>query len=144
MCSWQIVKHVCPKVSSIFAIHGGMIVSMSQQFKTIGERVKYARAAAGYNGPQLAEKIGVSKQAISAIESGKTKQPKPEHLLAIADATGFELRWLISEKGPSTRKEATLGKLDITGLSTANQAAIRAALHAFSEQDDCPDHAKTA
>ena len=136
MCSWQIVKHNCPSPSSIFSIQGAMILDMSQQFKTIGDRVKHAREAVGLNGPQLAGRIGVTKQAISAIESGKTKQPKPDHLLAIADATGFELRWLISERGPQTKKEAAHGRLDITGLSSANQAAIRAALHAFSQQNN--------
>ena len=108
---------------------------MNTQFKSIAERVTFARETLGVDKTQLAKLIGLSKQAISAIESGATKSPQPENLLAIADATGFELRWLISEEGPPTKKEAAMDRLDISKLSPANQAALRAFVDTLQQSE---------
>jgi len=106
---------------------------------TIGDRVKIARLAMNWNQPDLAKETHISKQAISQIETGTTKNPKPENLLKIADATGFELRWLISGNGPQTSKDAALDRLDISELSTDSKAAIRAVMDSFKKQN----HLKT-
>jgi len=122
-----------------------MIYSMGQPLFTgsgvkcldmgsIGDRVKIARLAMGWNQPELARETHISKQAISQIETGTTKNPTPENLLKIADATGFELRWLISGEGPQTRKDAALDKLDISELSSDSKAAIRAVMDSFKKQ----------
>lgn len=55
---------------------------------TVGDRIKKAREAAGMTQVELARLVGVSKVAISAIESGKTKSPTPATLFKIADAVG--------------------------------------------------------
>lgn len=110
---------------------------------TIGERIRIAMDAAGLNQKELGDRVGVSKQAIGAMIKGKTKSPTPANVFAIADATGFEARWITTGKGPMTRQEAAMDRLDISMLSPQSQAAIRAALHAFAQQehahngDDC-------
>lgn len=101
--------------------------------------------SAGLNQPELARRIGISKQAVSAIISGSTKQPNPVNLFEIADATGFEARWLATGKGPQTKEEVARERLDISQLSPNSQAAIRAALHSLEEQQHDPSnrHAKS-
>lgn len=101
---------------------------------TIGDRVKYARAASGMNQPELARLVGISKQALSQIESGVTKNPRPDTLLNIADSTGFEYRWLITGVGAKTNKEAAMDRLDISSLPDKSKAAIRAVMDSLSEQ----------
>jgi phage repressor protein C with HTH and peptisase S24 domain len=53
---------------------------------TVGDRIRKAREAAGMTQVDLARAVGVSKVAISAIESGKTKHPSAPVLFKIADA----------------------------------------------------------
>jgi phage repressor protein C with HTH and peptisase S24 domain len=57
---------------------------------TVGERIRAARESAGITQVELARLVGVSKVAISAIESGKTKSPTPSTLFKIADALGSD------------------------------------------------------
>jgi transcriptional regulator with XRE-family HTH domain len=64
--------------------------------KLIAERVKLARESAGYkNQESLAEAIGLSRQAVSAIESGKSI-PASDTLFLIAEATGQPLEFFYS------------------------------------------------
>jgi len=108
---------------------------------TIGERIKEAMDAADLDQPKLARRIGVSKQAISAMISGSTKAPTAENVFKIAEATNHEARWIVTGKGPRTKQEAAMERLDISMLSPSHQAAIRAALRAFAEQEDHPNGA---
>lgn len=108
---------------------------------TIGKRITYAKTLAGYNTPELAKLIGVSRQALNQMELDKTKNPKPENLLKIADITGYELRWLITGKGPQTKKEAAKDRIDISKLPSDSQAVIRALLHSLGDQGNKkPNH----
>lgn len=59
---------------------------------TLGERIKQARIKAKLNQEQLAEKLGMTQQSLSGIESGKHKQPR--NLESIAKALGVSLLWL--------------------------------------------------
>lgn len=108
---------------------------------SIGDRIKQAMDAAGFTQPDLARRIGVSKQAISAMIAGTTKAPTADNVFRIAEATGYEARWIVTGKGPQTRQEAAMDRLDISMLSPSNQAAIRAALRAFAEQETHPNGA---
>lgn len=61
--------------------------------KLIADRVKLARESTGYrNQESLAEAIGLSRQAVSAIESGKSV-PASDTLFLIAEATGQPLEF---------------------------------------------------
>lgn len=63
------------------------------------ERIKSARLAAGLSQPELAKRVGVTKNAISSMELGKTKGPKPHHLFRIAWALNISPEWLATGKG---------------------------------------------
>ena len=82
---------------------------------TLGERIETARKLAGFEQEDLAEKVGLTQQAISRIESGLTKNPR--NLTAIAKALNVSVNFLLTgesdfidsyrtdtEKGVETRK----------------------------------------
>lgn len=55
---------------------------------SIGENIKQIRVKFGVNQSELAQKIGVTKAAISRYESGQ-REPRIEHIKAIADVFGI-------------------------------------------------------
>jgi transcriptional regulator with XRE-family HTH domain len=63
--------------------------------KTIGERIRIARAERNLAQGPLAKACRMTVSALSQIESGATKNPKPANLFAIADALGLEARYLV-------------------------------------------------
>jgi transcriptional regulator with XRE-family HTH domain len=66
----------------------------------LGQRIAHALHTSGLKPAELARRAGVSRAAVSKWQSGDTKNIRHENLIAIADATGFTLRWLISGRGP--------------------------------------------
>jgi transcriptional regulator with XRE-family HTH domain len=54
----------------------------------IGSNLKLLREAAGLTQKLLAEVVGVSQPAIAQIESGVTRNPTLDVVLALADALG--------------------------------------------------------
>ena len=69
---------------------------------TIGGNLKKLRVAQGLTQDQLAEKLHVTRQAVSAWETGKN-QPDVETLTALAEALGADVRELIY--GPGAVRE---------------------------------------
>ncbi len=69
---------------------------------SIGDRIKLARESAGLDMVQLAKLVGVTKQAVWGWESGATKGPRPEHLLALRDVLNVSLDWLVLGIGEMT------------------------------------------
>ena len=64
----------------------------------LGEKIQYCRKKAGMSQDVLAEKIGVSRQAISKWELGEAL-PEISNLAALAKEFGVSVDWLISEEG---------------------------------------------
>lgn len=89
---------------------------MSSSF---GDRIKEAREAKGWNQSELADKVGVSRQAIFSIENGENKSMRPDNLFKVADALGVKARWLATGDGP---KAAELNKT--INAETLKQAAL--------------------
>src|SRR5918995_4217876 len=54
-----------------------------------GERLRRLRVAAGLSQEALAERAGLSAQAIGALETGKRRRPYPHTVAALADALGL-------------------------------------------------------
>ena len=54
-----------------------------------GERLRRLREAAGLTQEALAERAGLSVQAIGALETGKRRRPYPHTVAALADALGL-------------------------------------------------------
>ena len=63
--------------------------------QTIGERIARLRLEQGLEPRDLAEAAGISVHAIYQIESGTTRNPRPENLFRIADRLGVDPRQLV-------------------------------------------------
>jgi predicted ATPase/DNA-binding XRE family transcriptional regulator len=61
-------------------------VARQQRF---GERLRHFREAAGYSQEELADRAGLSANAISALERGERKRPYPDTLRRLAEALGL-------------------------------------------------------
>lgn len=77
--------------------------------ETITERIvqaiKHALTLGKFeNQSEIAKASGVSKQALTDWVKGRSKDLKPHHLFAFADACGVEARWLATGKGPMLAK----------------------------------------
>lgn len=66
----------------------------------IGDRIKYARKLTGLSQQELANKIGVSKSAVSQWENGQTTNLKMHNLHALEDITGVRSRWISDNQLP--------------------------------------------
>lgn len=74
---------------------------------TIGERIQRRREQLKLTQLQLAKSARVTRSAISQIESGRTKGPKPEHLVAIAEALGLRVETLVKGQAPHAAEPAS-------------------------------------
>jgi transcriptional regulator with XRE-family HTH domain len=61
---------------------------------TMGKRIESARESLGYKQHDLAEKMGISQQAIEKIENGKTKMPRD--IDKMAKILKVSVEWLIT------------------------------------------------
>ena len=68
--------------------------------KLLADRVAHAIKASGHTPSSAARAIGCTPAAVLQWVSGKTKNIKNEFLFALADATGFEARWIGTGEGP--------------------------------------------
>lgn len=64
---------------------------------TLGERIAYYRKQAGYSQEALAERLGVSRQAISKWETGEAT-PDAERIIALAATLGISTDTLLLGK----------------------------------------------
>ena len=55
----------------------------------LGERLRAFRTAAALTQEQLAERAGISVQAVAALENGRSRRPYPHTLRALGDALGL-------------------------------------------------------
>ena len=71
---------------------------------TLSEKIAYCRRRNGLSQEELAEKIGVSRQAVSKWETGEA-QPEIGKLRQLSDAFGVSTDWLLSEEEPVEPKQ---------------------------------------
>ena len=74
----------------------------------LSERIYQFRRKSGLSQEQLAEKIGVSRQAISKWESG-TSMPEFQKLLALSECFHITLDELVKDRGAEERTEEAKG-----------------------------------
>lgn len=68
------------------------------------EKIYYCRKKSGLSQDALAEKLGISRQAISKWETGESV-PETGKLVALASALGVTVDWLLSEDEPEAESE---------------------------------------
>ena len=66
----------------------------------LSEKILYCRKRAGLSQEALAERLGVSRQAVSKWETGEAL-PETNKLSALAAELGVSVDWLLSEDEPA-------------------------------------------
>lgn len=90
----------------------------------LNEKIYLCRKKAGLSQDALAERLGVSRQAISKWETGESV-PDTGKLLPLANALGVSLDWLLSEDGPGEAAAAPPGRGTDGAGGTARAQALR-------------------
>jgi transcriptional regulator with XRE-family HTH domain len=85
---------------------------MVESLGSLAERIAWAVERSGKTLERLAEEVGCSHAAISQWQTGKTKQIQSDLLLRFADATGVELRWLLTQQGPQISRYVITEAMD--------------------------------
>ena len=75
----------------------------------LGERIRELRSARGYTQEYVAERLGVTRQAVSRWESGQS-MPSMEKLLALSELFGAQLLGLVDDGAEKRAKAAKLAK----------------------------------
>lgn len=88
---------------------------------TVGERLKECRFRQGLSQEKVAELLGVSRQAVTKWESGKSL-PSSENLLALASLYGVSLDKLAGA-GAKEKQDRTILHKNLTLLAIICQAA---------------------
>ena len=98
---------------------------------TLGERIAYYRKKAGYSQEGLAERLGVSRQAISKWETGEAT-PDAERIIVLAAALGISTDTLLLGKEeperPYTEAETVTAARPHPGMAGLSAPAYRAAV----------------
>ncbi len=68
--------------------------------QTLGERIRAARQAAGLSQEKLAERLGLTRQAVTKWETGQSA-PSTENLLRLAEVLGVPVTALLGEEASS-------------------------------------------
>lgn len=96
---------------------------------TLGERLRHAREARGWDQPELSRQSGVKVSTISEIEQGRIKRSTFAHNLATA--LGIRVEWLQDNDGPmpataiaETRPSYRADELQIPQLDVAAGMAL--------------------
>lgn len=111
--------------------------------KTMGERLHDARTDRGWSQEYLAQRVGVTKKAISKIERGDTREPSARNLGNIAEALRVSVRWLMYGERQQPRNQegtgAAMSMIDceiLAQLEVLTDAQKQEALKRLKEQAD--------
>ncbi len=113
----------------------------------IGERLlQLRRERTGLEATVVARALGITPSALSQLERGSTKNPRPDTLLAASSVFDVSIVWLITGTGPRKHAEAETeaeaeALLLFRKLGASGQAAALAQLQwmATREGGGAPD-----
>ncbi len=94
---------------------------------TIGEKILNMRKARGWSQEELAEHIGVTRQAVSRWEAGSAK-PDADKIIAICDLFDISADYLLREQYSSERMEPTRQESGETVQQEKQETALGALL----------------
>ncbi len=81
---------------------------------TLGQRLEQARERTGMKQKAVAEHFGISSQAVSQWEAGRTR-PNGQRLAALARLFGLRLDWLLEGLGPMSGEDEGEGSPQARG-----------------------------
>ena len=88
---------------------------------TMGEKILNMRKARGWNQEELAERIGVTRQAVSRWESGAAK-PDADKIIAICDLFGVSADYLLRDRYSGEESGVQPEKQPVTALGAKVQS----------------------
>ena len=88
---------------------------------TMGEKILNMRKARGWNQEELAERIGVTRQAVSRWESGAAK-PDADKIIAICDLFGVSADYLLRDRYCGEESGEHPDKQPVTALGAKVQS----------------------
>jgi transcriptional regulator with XRE-family HTH domain len=104
--------------------------------ETLGKRLKYARKRAKMSQEQLADRVGLSRQAVAMIETGKTLRTNKIKEFAMAlDVSPGWLAWG-DERMDEVDEDALQAAIDIAALAPEQRALILALIAANKRQTE--------
>jgi transcriptional regulator with XRE-family HTH domain len=71
----------------------------------ISTRIAQRMAELGMTQAELARRCHIDRSAVNQWLNGSVKNIRPENLVALADALGLEIRWIITGRGPRLAKQ---------------------------------------
>lgn len=75
---------------------------------SIGDRIKAKRKLLELTQQELADQVGVTRSAVTQIEKGDVKDPRPEHLLKYAKALKMSVEELVHGSAAAPKIEQPL------------------------------------
>jgi len=115
---------------------------------TLKDRIQEAVAFSGKRPAQIARECGVTPAAVSMWMDGTTQNLRMEQLFALADATGYEARWIATGDGertnnPGDPRKHALGTLfdhcDERGKAAVFRVAEAESRYGAEREDSRPD-----
>ena len=93
---------------------------------TLAERIKEARQAAQLTQQQLADACGISMQAVSHWEQGRSKEITASNLFHLADVLRVDPRWLATGEGPPNKIQTVYSQVvtDLEELPAEKQELV--------------------
>ena len=88
---------------------------------TMGEKILNMRKARGWNQEELAERVGVTRQAVSRWESG-TAKPDADKIISICDLFGVSADYLLRDQFSGEGSAAVTGTRPVTALEAKAQS----------------------
>lgn len=91
---------------------------MIMDMDTIASRMRYLRKINGASQADFGAPVRMAKQAVSAIETGDTKEPSATNVNALATHWGFSVDWLLNGKGEAPNPRQSGRKLPVFETKT--------------------------
>lgn len=99
--------------SVAFILSQERVVQAMYDFEPILLRLKKAKADRGLTNEELSQKSGVALGTVNKILSGNTREPKLPAIMALADALGVSVDYLVYGQ-PEKRGAALAGSLELS------------------------------
>lgn len=101
---------------------------------TKGQRIEHAIAESGHTPASMSRLIDCTSAAIYQWISGQTKDLRNDLLFALADATGFNARWIATGNGPPRPQEDERAR-KLTDIFTALDERGKSAVFRVAESE---------
>jgi len=105
----------------------------------IGSRIRERMENYKMNQVDLAAKIGIKGPSLNDIISGKTKLPKPTHLIKLAELLETNQHWLLTGEGNPDMRDAIVSDVQAVyqfeRLDEVHRDMVKAMIQTFTNME---------